>query len=419
LVGIRNVVLAINKMDLVEYSAERFQAIHREYEAFAAPLGFTEIAAIPISALNGDNVIEKSSNTGWYEGPTLMTYLEKVQVDDEAASKPFRLPVQWVNRPHLDFRGFCGTIASGTIRPGDELLVASSGKKSRVARIVTMDGDLQEAVAGQAVTLTLEDEIDVSRGDLLVPPQALPAQARYLEAHLVWLHEETLETGRSYLFKAGASVIPARISAVAHKVNVNTLEQQQGESLGLNEIGACRLELDRAVAFDAYRKNRGTGSFILIDRLSNATVAAGMFVAPLPDEEREQRTTILERQEKGRSHDEQPAIIWIDGPVGSEPLTAAREAATELRNKGERTFLLDAGELRNGLNRDLGEDAEAEAEAARRMAEVAGLLADAGLTVLVAAHQQISGNMEEVRSILSSHVLQEIRLTAGNGRRAA
>ena len=282
LVGIRHVVLAINKMDLVGFDRERFETIIREYEEFAAPLDFASITAIPISALNGDNVIEASARTPWYQGPTLMSYLETVRVEDDARDLPFRLPVQWVNRPHLDFRGFCGTIAAGTIRPGDEVRVASSGRTSRVARIVTMNGDLLQAVAGQAVTLTLTDEIDISRGDVLAATDAPPRLSRHPEAHLVWMHDEPLQPGQVYLVKTATSVTPGRVVRVQYAVDVNTLEQRQVPSLGLNGIGVVRLELDRPVAFDPYRQNRETGSFILIDRFSNATVAAGMVIAVAP-----------------------------------------------------------------------------------------------------------------------------------------
>ncbi|MFA7402701.1 MAG: sulfate adenylyltransferase subunit CysN [Pelobacteraceae bacterium] len=282
LVGIRNVVLAINKMDLIDFDAERFSAIVNEYQQFSASLGFSSITAIPLSALNGDNMIEASANTPWYTGPTLMEYLETVQIAADNRHQPFRLPVQWVNRPHLDFRGFCGTIAAGTIRPGDELRVASSCRSSRVARIVTMDGDLPEATAGQAVTLTLEDEIDVSRGDMLTAPDAPPIHARHLEAHLVWMHDEALQPGQIYLVKTATAVTPGRVTAVQYAVDVNSLEQKLAPTLGLNEIGVARLELDRPISFDPYKQNRDTGSFILIDRFSNATVAAGMVISSAP-----------------------------------------------------------------------------------------------------------------------------------------
>ncbi|HIJ88803.1 MAG TPA: sulfate adenylyltransferase subunit CysN [Desulfuromonadales bacterium] len=282
LVGIKHIVLAVNKMDLIDFDQQQFEAIRTDYEQFAASLGFGDIAAIPLSALGGDNMIEPSSNTPWYEGPTLMNYLENVPVAGDSRTEPFRMPVQWVNRPHLDFRGFCGTIASGTIRQGDELRVAASGQTSRVARIVTMNGDLPEATAGQAVTLTLNDEIDISRGDMLTALDAPPLYARHPEAHLVWMHDEPLQPGQIYLVKTATAVTPGRVTAVQYAVDVNTLEQQQVRTLGLNEIGVVRLELDRPISFDPYRQNRQTGSFILIDRFSNATVAAGMISGTAP-----------------------------------------------------------------------------------------------------------------------------------------
>jgi len=285
-VGIRHVVLAINKMDLIGYDAGRFQEILSDYEQFAAPLGFASIAAIPISALNGDNITAASDHTPWYGGPALLNYLETIQVEEDDRTLPFRLPVQWVNRPHHDFRGFCGTIAAGAIRPGDELQVASSGRTSRVARIVTMNGDLPQAVAGQAVTLTLTDEIDISRGDMLVATDAPPRYSRHPDANLVWLHDVPLQPGQIYMVKTAASVTPGRVTRVQYAVDVNTLEQKQVPTLGLNEIGVVRLELDRPVAFDPYRQIRGTGSFILIDRYSNATVAAGMVIEAAPLESR-------------------------------------------------------------------------------------------------------------------------------------
>jgi len=283
LVGIRHIVLAINKMDLIDFDEQKFEAIRRDYQQFAAPLGFASIAAIPISALAGDNIIEPSANTPWYRGSTLLNYLETVQIDDDSREMPFRMPVQWVNRPHLDFRGFCGTVASGAIRPGDEVRVTSSGRTSRVARIVTMNGDLAEAVAGQAVTLTLVDEIDVSRGEVLAAPIAPPIHTRQLVAHLVWLHDEPLNPGQSYLVKTATALTPGRVVSVQHVVDVNTLEQKQATTLGLNAIGVGRLELDRPAAIDPYRQNRDTGSFIVIDRFTNATVAAGMVIAAAPE----------------------------------------------------------------------------------------------------------------------------------------
>jgi sulfate adenylyltransferase subunit 1 len=317
LVGIRNVVLAVNKMDLVDFAAERFSAIVHDYQQFAASLGFASIAAIPLSALNGDNMIEASANTPWYTGPTLMEYLETVQLEGDNRHQPFRLPVQWVNRPHLDFRGFCGTIAAGTIRPGDELRVAASGRTSRVTRIVTMNGDLPEATAGQAVTLTLEDEIDISRGDMLTATDAPPIYARHLEAHLVWMHDEPLQPGQIYLVKTAAAVTPGRVTAVQYAVDVNTLEQKLVPTLALNEIGVARLELDRPISFDPYRQNRDTGSFILIDRFSNATVAAGMVISAAPLEPQKAQTTKIRPDLSGTSGSHPRRISLSEASVSS------------------------------------------------------------------------------------------------------
>jgi sulfate adenylyltransferase large subunit len=283
LVGIRHIVLAINKMDLVDFDEQRFDSIRRDYEQFAVPLGFASITAIPLSALNGDNMIAASGNTPWYSGSTLLHYLETVQIEDDSRQQPLRLPIQWVNRPNLDFRGFCGTIAAGSIRPGDEVRVASSGRSSRVARIVTMNGDLAEAIAGQAVTLTLTDEIDISRGDMLTAIDVPPLHARHLKAHLVWFQDEPLQPGRSYLVKTATALTPARVTSVQYAVNINTLQQKPATTLGLNEIGVGLLELDRPIPFDSYRQNRYTGSFIVIDRFTNATVAAGMVIAAAPE----------------------------------------------------------------------------------------------------------------------------------------
>ena len=323
LVGIRHVVLAVNKMDLIDFDEQRFEAIRRDYQQFAAPLGFSSITAIPLSALNGDNMIEASANTPWYGGGTLMNYLETVQVEDTGRKQPFRMPVQWVNRPNLDFRGFCGTIAAGTVHPGDEVRVASSGRSSRVARIVTMNGDLTEAVAGQAVTLTLTDEVDISRGEMLTAPDLPPIQARHVKAHLVWLHDEPLQPGQNYLVKTATAVIPGRVTGIQHAVDVNTLEQKQATTLGLNEIGVGLVELDRPALVDPYHQNRHTGSFIVIDRYSNATVAAGMIIAAAP--------------ETGRQQDQPDAAV-------SRPATPADTSARRI-NLGDYYFPGDEGNL--------------------------------------------------------------------------
>jgi bifunctional enzyme CysN/CysC len=400
LVGIRHVVLAINKMDLVDYSAERFEAIRQEYEAFAAGLGFDQIAAIPISALNGDNVLTRSEKTPWHQGPTLMEYLETVQVADAAAQKPFRMRVQWVNRPNLDFRGFCGTIASGMVHPGDEVVVCSSGQTSRIARIVTMDGDLERAVAGQAVTLTLTDEIDISRGDALADPQEQPYHADRLEAKLVWLHEEPLLPGRSYLLKAGSSTAPAQVAELKFKVNVNTLQQEAGKTLQLNEVGVCSLSLGKPISFDSYRENRGTGNFILIDRLTNATVGAGMIHQPLlqPGSGHWQSLD-LDKKARAELKGQKPRVLWFTGLPGAGKSTIANLVEKKLHSLGRHTYLLDGDNLRRGLNRDLDFTDAGQVEHIRRVAEVARLFVDAGLIVLASVTSPFRNERRAAREI--------------------
>ena len=408
LVGIRHVVLAINKMDLVDYSAARFHAIREEYEAFAESLGFADITAIPLSALNGDNVLEPSVQTPWYNGTTLMAYLESVRIDDETREQPFRLPVQWVNRPNLDFRGFAGTIATGSIRPGDEVVVASSGKRSKVVRIVTMDGDLEEAIAGQAVTLTLADEIDISRGDVLAEPAAGPEYADQFEARLVWLHEEPLLPGRGYLLKSGASLVPAQVSRLNHKVNVNTLQQEPGRTLELNEVGVCNLALGRSIAFDPYRDNRATGSFILIDRLTNATVGAGMIVTALRRAVGHWPEIDLDRQARALQKGQRAKVLWFTGRPGAGKSTIANLVEKKLYSLGRHTFVLDGDSVRQGLNRDLGDQLPDQVEQVRRLAETARILADAGLIVLVSTTAPFRSERRTARELFAPEEFVEI-----------
>jgi bifunctional enzyme CysN/CysC len=409
LVGIRHVVLAINKMDLVAYSAARFHAIREEYEAFAESLGFAAITAIPLSALNGDNVLERSEHTPWHAGPTLMAYLETVQIADETLAKPFRLPVQWVNRPDLDFRGFAGTIASGRVRPGDAVVVATSGKSSSVARIVTMDGDLEEAVAGQAVTLTLTDEIDISRGDLLSPPDSRPEHADQFEAKVVWLHEDPLLPGRSYLLKIGSATVPAQVSKLKHKVNVNTLQQEPGRTLELNEVGVCNLALGKALAFDPYRDNRATGSFILIDRLSNATVGAGMIDFTL-----RRATNIhwqalaVDKANRSLLKGQTPCVLWFTGLSGAGKSTIANLVEKKLLSLGRHTYLLDGDNVRHGLNKDLGFTDADRVENIRRVAEVAKLFVDAGMIVLVSFISPFRSERQLARELLAPGEFVEV-----------
>ena len=409
LVGIRKVVVAINKMDLVDYAAERFAAIKADYEAFAAQLGFEEITCIPISALKGDNIIAPSEQTRWYHGPTLMAFLETVQIANRANVAPFRMPVQWVNRPDLDFRGFCGTIASGKVCPGDEVTVTASGQKSRVTRIVTMDGDLEEAVAGQAVTLTLADEIDISRGDLLADPLNRPAHADQLEAYLVWMHEDVLLPGRSYLLKTGATTVPALVSDLKYKVNVNTLEHIAGKTLALNEIGVCNLSLGKSISFDPYRENRATGNFILIDRMTNATVGAGMIDFAL-----RRATNIhwqaldVDKGSRSAMKNQKPCVLWFTGLSGAGKSTIANLVEKKLHSLGKHTYLLDGDNVRHGLNRDLGFTDADRVENIRRVAEAAKLMVDAGMIVLVSFISPFRSERDMAREMLEEGEFCEI-----------
>ncbi len=384
LVGIRHVVLAINKMDLVDFSRSRFESIRKEYELFAGRLGFADIRAIPISALNGDNIIEPSAQTLWYDGPTLLEHLERVEVADKADEKPFRMRVQWVNRPNLDFRGFCGTIASGRIRPGDEIVVTASGKTSRVAEIITMDGNLPEAFAGQAVTLTLEDEIDISRGDLLSATDARPKHGDRYAVKLVWLHERALQPGNTYLLKAGATTAPAKVELLKHKINVNTLQQETGSTLELNEVGSCVLNIAQAISFDAYRENRSSGSFILIDRMTNATVGAGMVEELLESVQKNNKETPeISAKQRAFLKGQDSKIVWFVDSEQQVTQGLVHHVEQKLHALGLHTYLLDAAKLRLDLNRDLSEAVEDRAEELRRLLAVAKVCADAGLIVLV------------------------------------
>jgi bifunctional enzyme CysN/CysC len=411
LVGIRHVVLAINKMDLVDFDASRFYAIREEYAAFSAGLGLHDISAIPISALQGDNVLRHSGHTPWYNGPTLMEYLETINVVDETVAQPFRMPVQWINRPDPDFRGFCGTIASGQVKPGDSLMVAASGTMSRVARIVTMDGDLDGAQAGQSVTLTLEDEIDISRGDVLADPRARPEQADQFETHIVWMHEERLLPGRRYLLKCGASTVIAQISSLKYKINVNTLKHEPAKTLELNEVGVCNLALGKAIAADPYRLNRTTGGFILMDRFTNVTVGAGMIDFPL-----RRATNIhwqaqqITRELRSELMGQHPCVIWLTGLSGSGKSTIADALELKLAALGKHTMLLDGDNVRHGLNKDLGFTDADRVENIRRIGEVAKLMTDAGLIVITAFISPYRAERDMVRHLLPMGDFIEIYL---------
>ena len=384
LLGIRHVVLAINKIDLVDYSQEVFDDIERDYREFASQIGLDDITCVPMSALLGDNITESGTNMPWYSGPTLISHLENVGVDDDAQSKPFRLPVQWVNRPDLDFRGFSGQVAGGVVRTGDSVRVLPSGRTSTVARIVTFDGDLAEAVAGQSVTITLTDEIDISRGDVIAAASEPPAVADQFEAHIVWMDEQEMLPGRPYLLKIGARTVSATLAQPKYKVNVNTLEQVAARTLELNEIGVCNINLDRPIAFDPYVDNREMGGFILIDRFTNATVAAGLLHFALRRSDNVHWQAIeVDKQAHADQKGQRPCVVWFTGLSGSGKSTIANIVEQKLLEQGRHSYLLDGDNVRHGLNKDLGFTDADRVENIRRVSEVAGLMVDAGLIVLV------------------------------------
>jgi len=386
LIGIRKVVLAINKMDLVDFSQEIFDRIDAQYREFAAQIGLVDITTIPLSGLKGDNMTAASERTPWYRGPTLMGFLETCEIDESRLqSLPLRLPVQWVNRPNLDFRGFCGLIASGGVKPGDRIRVQPSGRESRVARIVSLDGDLALAVAGQSVTLTLEDEIDISRGDVISAATAPAEVADQFECSLVWMSEEPLLPGRPYLMKIGTRTVSATMAEPKYKVNVNTMEHLAAKKLELNEIGVCNVSLDRAVAFDAYTANRDTGGFILIDRMSNNTVGAGMLHFALRRSQNIHHQHVdVDKAARSRLNGQKPVVLWFTGLSGAGKSTIANLVEKKLLALGRHSYLLDGDNVRHGLNKDLGFTEADRVENIRRVAEVAALMVDAGLIVITA-----------------------------------
>ena len=385
LIGIKKVVLAVNKMDLVGYDQTVFDQITADYRAFAAEIGLNDVLAIPISGLKGDNITSASEMTPWYRGPTLIQHLESVEIDEtRLQGQPLRMPVQWVNRPNLDFRGFAGEIASGSVRPGERVRILPSGRESRVARVVTQDGDLDLAVAGQSVTLTLEDEVDCSRGDVIVAADAPAEVADQFETTIVWMAEEPLLPGRPYWLKIGAKTVSATVTAPKYKINVNTLEHLAAKQLELNEIGVCNLSLDQAVAFDPYAENHDTGGFILIDRVTNGTVGAGMITFALRRAQNIHWQALdVSKSTRAAAKSQRPAVLWFTGLSGAGKSAIANLVEKKLQAMGRHTYLLDGDNVRHGLNRDLGFTDADRVENIRRVAEVARLMADAGLIVMV------------------------------------
>ncbi|NKS87192.1 sulfate adenylyltransferase subunit CysN [Prescottella equi] len=409
LLGIRHVVLAVNKLDLVDYSQEVFERIAGEYADFAAEIGLENVVPIPMSAYVGDNLTEHSPNTQWYTGPTLIDHLETVEIEDAVQTAPFRMPVQWVNRPDLDFRGFSGQIVSGIVRPGDRVRALPSGRESTVARIVTMDGDLDEAVAGRSVTITLADEIDISRGDVLAGVDALPCVADQFEAQLVWMGEHEMLPERPYLCQIGTVTVQARITRPKYKVNVNTLEQTATNTLALNEIGVCNISFDRPVPFDPYADNRDTGGFILIDRLTNTTVGAGMIAHSLRRSDNIHWQAVdVNDEARSLLKGHRPQIVWFTGLSGSGKSTIANELERRLYTLGCHTYLLDGDNVRHGLGRDLGFTEADRVENIRRVTEVARLMADAGLIVLASFISPFRAERDAARELIGTDRFCEV-----------
>jgi len=402
LLGIRNIVLAINKMDLVDYSQATFEEIRLAYQAFAAEIGIAGFTAIPISGVNGDNITLKSDRTPWYDGPTLIDHLETVPIDTTTdRSRPFRMPVQWVNRPNLDFRGFAGLVAGGSVKPGDPIRVLPSGKTSTVARIVSLEGDLDEATAGQSITLTFADEIDCSRGDVIAVADSPPEVADQFEAAIVWLAETEMLPGRSYWLKLGTQMVSATVQAPKYQVDVNSMEHLAAKTLGLNAIGVANISTDRPIVFEPYESSRALGGFILIDKMSNATVAAGMLHFSLRRAQNVHwQATDITRETRAQVKGQRAAVVWLTGLSGAGKSTIANIIEKKLTAHGRHTFLLDGDNVRHGLNKDLGFTDADRVENIRRVGEVARLMTDAGLIVITAFISPFQAERDMVRAMM-------------------
>jgi bifunctional enzyme CysN/CysC len=410
LIGIRKVVLAINKMDLVDYSEQVYRDIEAQYREFAQQLSLKDITAMPLSALRGDNMLVASENMPWYDGPTLMGFLESVELDEARQQNGvFRMPVQWVNRPNLDFRGFAGTVSSGIVKPGDRIRAQPSGRESRVTRIVTANGDLPLAVAGQSITLTLADEIDISRGDLISGVESPAEVADQFESTIVWMAEEPMLPGRAYLLKMGTRTMSATLAEPKYRLNVNTMEHLAARRLDLNEIGVCNIALDRAVPFDPYSVNRDTGGFILIDRMTNHTVAAGMLHFALRRSHNIHVQHVdVDKAARAAHKGQRPVVLWFTGLSGAGKSTIANLVEKKLHAMGRHSYLLDGDNVRHGLCRDLGFTEADRVENIRRVAEVAKLMVDSGLIVLTAFISPFRSERAMARSLMAEGEFVEI-----------
>jgi len=412
LIGIRNLVLAVNKMDLIGYDHDKYDAIVADYRSFAKSIGITAFTAMPISGFIGDNITTRSANTPWYSGPTLMEHLETVELDVTAdQAKPFRMPVQWVNRPNLDFRGFSGLISSGTVKPGDAIRVLPSGKTSTISRIVTLDGDLEEAVAGQSVTLCFADEVDCSRGDVIAPADNPPQVADQFEATLVWMADEEMIPGRGYWLKTATQTVTAKIQTPKYQINVNTLERLATKTLALNAIGVANLSTEKPIVFEPYEANHDLGGFILIDKLTNATVSAGMLHFSLRRSQNVHWQAMdIDRETHARLKNQKPAVLWFTGLSGAGKSTIANLVEKKLVRMNRHTFLLDGDNVRHGLNKDLGFTDADRIENIRRVGEVAKLMTDAGLIVITAFISPFRAERQMVREMMSPGEFIEIHI---------
>jgi len=418
LLGIRQVIVAINKMDLVDFDQACFEAIAADYRDFAGKLGFDTVHCLPVAALGGDNVIERGGRLDWYGGPTLLELLEDVPVGNDGADGAFRFPVQYVNRHSSDFRGFAGSIAGGEVAIGDPVMVMPSGRQSRIARIVTWEGELARAGVGQTVTLTLADEIDISRGDLLVHPDDRARVAEGLDARVVWMADTPLLPGRQYDIKLGPRTLSATPELIHHRIDVNSLEHQHVEQLGLNEIGLVRWQLNGSAAFDSYRRNRQTGAFIVIDRISNLTVGAGMIVRPVTDTLADRSRNVvwhehkITKSQRAGQKAQRPGVLWFTGLSGAGKSSVANALEQALFQRGHHSYLLDGDNVRHGLNRDLGFTDADRVENIRRIGEVARLMADAGLVVLTAFISPFRSDRAMVRELMEPGEFVEVYVKA-------